>query len=157
LGLSRALLSHSAWDLAAIPIHMGGLGIRRATDQHMPTYLGSISDSAPPPLVQDITGFSVFTDIQYKIWARFCTQVDSDSNIPFEDNACQRDLQSAVDIKLWDKLWQSTSCTRERARLRSLTLPPPHLKKLFLAKARRVFTPPLGFSILTRGPVSTSD
>ena len=119
-------VTDNAWWQACLPIALGGLGIRRAADQHRPAYIGSVV--ATRHLVEQLTGFDASESEEfmaiYNSFAQNATGNPCEGAVDPSPQPCsQKWLQSHSDALSHKNLIQCTSNGREKVRLNSLTLP----------------------------------
>ena len=113
-GILRVLLSDTSWDQASLPINKTGVGIKRSADQVQAAYVGPVFQSSA--LVEKLTGHNSTEDIS------FVKAVEELSEIT-TTYPSQRKIQVELDNSAFENLLGKESCTRKKARLKSLSLP----------------------------------
>ena len=110
------LLSDQAtsWDQACLPINKTGVGIRRSADQVQAAYDGCVFQSSV--LVEKLTGHKPTEDIS------FVEAVEKLSKVATKYPS-QRKIQEELDNSAFGNLLGKQSSIREKARLKSLSLP----------------------------------
>ena len=105
-------LSNESWHQAYLTINKTGIGIRRASDSIKAAYIGLISQSAT--LVDLITGQSLPAD------QNFIKMIDEINGLSISQ-LTQSKIQEVLDEVALNKIIESQTTEREKARLLSLT------------------------------------
>ena len=107
-----------AWSQSSLPIKDGGLGVRRARDQHIPAFLGSSCQSAH--LVSFFTECDITDTPEFLRASNDFREQSGSVNTPgFTQEAFQEKLDKAT----YNAFFSSLPDSREQARLQSLSLP----------------------------------
>ena len=137
----RSSLSDLTWQQATLPLRMGGLGIRQASDMTYAAYLGSCS--AIKELVCRLLGLSfdsdfmlVSEDLAQRTFINLFT-----SSFPFASTS-QTTLQSAIDDQTYSNILSQCNI-RDQARLLTLS----DSSGLVCAWLRALPSPQLGLAL----------
>ena len=116
-GVVRTSFSDLTWQQATLPLRMGGLGIRQASDMKYAAYLGSCS--ANKELICRLLGLNFDNDFllvgEEMAQQTFINLFTSSSSFPFTSTS-QTVMQSTIDDRIYSDLHSQYSI-RDRARL----------------------------------------
>jgi hypothetical protein len=106
-----------SWDQATLPVKLGGIGIRRASDQHVPAFVGSLYLTRE--LTSDITGLDPLSAVPGAASALRAVEETGSPSSGRSQSTIQATLDKAANVSLLERC----TTTRDKARMKSLSLP----------------------------------
>ena len=110
-------MDDSMWDQCSLPVSLGGIGVRRASDVAVPAYLSSVhaTGNGVQAMVSDtiFNESNSFFDLAKEIWL---AKVGTETPLP-SNQSCQKQWDLPLSKKRFDDLFSAATTEKDRARL----------------------------------------